>query len=213
MMHPYYEEPGVTIYHGDFREVLPQMTGESIEAVVTDPPYAQEFLYLWKPLAQESYRLLLNGGELITLLGHYQLPHVLETFSAVGFRYWWICGMHQTFKQRFMGKHVTICWKPALWFIKGKKQHRNNLPCDLINGDKSKQWQHPWEQGIEWFSHWCDRICNPGETILDPCMGSGTTLRTAKDLGRQVIGVDIDERSCEIAVNRLRQGVLPLAMA
>jgi DNA modification methylase len=56
-----------------------------------------------------------------------------------------------------------------------------------------------------------DLASSPGELVLDPFMGSGTTLRAAKDLGRKAIGIEIDERYCEIAVERMGQEVLDVA--
>ena len=63
---------------------------------------------------------------------------------------------------------------------------------------------HPTQKPIEVMK----QLCGNADTILDPFMGSGTTLRAAKDLGRKAIGIEIEERYCEIAANRMAQGVL-----
>lgn len=67
--------------------------------------------------------------------------------------------------------------------------------------------EHPTQKPLE-LMHWCLNFVPNAQTILDPFMGSGTTLRAAKDLGRKAIGIEIEEKYCEIAVKRLAQGVL-----
>ena len=72
--------------------------------------------------------------------------------------------------------------------------------------DSNKQAVHPTQKPIELMKM---LLGVGGGTILDPFMVSGTTLRAAKDLGRKAIGIEIEERYCEIAVKRLAQQVLP----
>jgi len=66
---------------------------------------------------------------------------------------------------------------------------------------------HPCEKPIELLT-WCIGFTGGAQTILDPFMGSGTTLRAAKDLGRKAIGCELEERYCEIAAKRMSQEVL-----
>ena len=80
----------------------------------------------------------------------------------------------------------------------------NGVRCTTDGGRRVHPTQKPvrvFRQLIEWYT-------SAGSTILDPFMGSGTTLRAAKDLGRKAIGIEIEERYCEIAANRLAQEVL-----
>lgn len=72
--------------------------------------------------------------------------------------------------------------------------------CDWPNA-------HPTQKPNR-LTTWCLSFVPNGKTVLDPFMGSGTTLRAAKDLGRQAIGIEIEEKYCQIAVQRLRQEVL-----
>jgi DNA modification methylase len=75
---------------------------------------------------------------------------------------------------------------------------------------KERTRQHPTQKPLE-LMRWCvEHYSKPHDTILDPFMGSGTTLRAAKDLGRQAIGIEIEEKYCEIAARRLSQEVLAL---
>jgi site-specific DNA-methyltransferase (adenine-specific) len=83
----------------------------------------------------------------------------------------------------------------------------------LGGGELVKQFaavDHPCPKPVTFMRWVVERCTASADTVLDPFMGSGTTLRAAKDLGRRAIGIEIEERYCEIAARRLAQEVLPL---
>jgi site-specific DNA-methyltransferase (adenine-specific) len=81
----------------------------------------------------------------------------------------------------------------------------------MRSSETADKTDHPCPKPYGWMAWAICLASEDGETVLDPFMGSGTTLRAAKDLGRKAIGIEIEERYCEIAAKRMRQEVLPLA--
>lgn len=83
-----------------------------------------------------------------------------------------------------------------------------SVPSTIMSNDTSEKNGHPCPKPVSWMKWLVSLVSLPSETILDPFAGSGTTLVAAKQLGRKCIGIEIEERYCEIAANRLRQEVL-----
>ncbi len=210
-MTPYYDDGVCVIYHGDCRELLPEVAQASVGFVLSDPPYELAFAWAYSTLAEHASRTLIEGGSCIALCGHYALPDVLGRMSE-WLRFWWMCGQRNTAPpNNFPGKWVRVQWKPAPWFV---KHHRRGTrsPIDLVEGGGRDKQFHEWGQPVRWFTHYIESLSEPGEVVLDPFMGAGTTLVAAKLLGRRAVGIETEERFCEIAVKRLQQEVLPLEM-
>jgi DNA modification methylase len=212
---PYYQDEAVTIYHGDCREVLPslQLSGDAV--VVTDPPYNVGISYGegtddargdYEAWCREWFGACQSAAHLVAV-----------TPGIVNVAQWcriaepsWIVAWH---KPAAMGRSpLGFCnWEPVL--IYGKSKQRNGV--DVIRAriipDASME-GHPCPKPLQWGVQLINLLSLPSEVVVDPFSGSGTTLRAAKDTGRRAIGIEIEERYCEIAAKRLAQGALPLEM-
>lgn len=218
-MQPYYQDDHVTLYHGDCREVT---EWRAADVVVTDPPYgigvranyasrkraALARCNDFPDIAGDDQPFdpshLLTAGKPAVLFGanHYadKLPPSptwlvwdkldgLKSDRPVGFNDQADCelawsnlgGPARLYSQRWMG-------------------------AMKMGRDASVRRQHPTQKPVELMC-WVLVQC-PAGVVADPYAGSGSTLRAAKDLGRKAIGVELDERYCEIAAKRLGQEVL-----
>jgi len=211
-MKPYYEQSGVTIYHGDCREVLDDWRGlrtTSFDLLLTDPPYGHGERWAggtWAsdPMYADAMRwdVKLPDGDLIEILS-------LATHTIV-----WGGNYYPMPPSRCWLAWVKSSLMPTLADFELAWTNLDQ-PSKLLREDRNadgKRW-HP-TQKPEGVIRWAlMQAPDTPRTVLDPFMGSGTTLVAAKRLGRTATGIEIEEKYCEIAAQRLRQEVLPLEVA
>ena len=206
-MKPYYQDESVTIYHEDCRDVLPQLA-ETVDLVLTDPPYPREFDYTYDYLADYCPPIMRRGASLLCIVGHYAIPVVLAKFDGK-LKYRWVFCMNQfdgTHARMAMG--IEVMWKPMLWFVKDAYPQGRGFIRDgfCITGREGQHKDlHKWQQDTSWAHFPIEKLSQIGDIVLDPLMGSGTAVQVAKTLGRRSIGVDVDEQCCEVAANRAAQ--------
>jgi len=217
-MEPYYSHKGITIYHGDCRDILPRL--EKVDLVLTDPPYGigcDRAIHATKPsrpntyLMQKKYpdenwdirpadhvlKMLLKAAANQIIWGGNYFASVLPESRC--WLYW-----DKLFENTTNFSHGELAWTS---FKFGIKQYRKSSKAETRGG---RDRVHPTQKPVSLLK-WCITTADQAldhHIILDPFMGSGTTLVAAKELGRKAIGIEIEEKYCEIAVNRLKQEVM-----
>lgn len=222
-MTPYYVDDHVTIYHGDAFALLGS-AGDA-DMVLTDPPYNEvnrpdSGLRSLDRGSADSLQVdvdelasLLAGatrGSAYVFCGSEQVSALRAGFMDAGMST--RTGVWQkTNASPMNGEHL---WLSALELcVFGRKAKATfNVHCEapVWVGPTEPRDDHPTAKPLWLMKKLIMASSNPGDLVLDPFVGSGTTLRAAKDLGRQAIGIELDERYCEIAAKRMGQEVLAL---
>ena len=216
-MKPYYEQDGITIFHGDCRDILPHL--EPVDLVLTDPPYN-----VGKDYGVWDDALPANEYEAV-------MQVVTTDCLSLAPKQFWVAPRYQLpmWSRLLEGSHLVVIRRGAVGPYRGGWSDQFEIA--LAIGKPSRVLPDLWEdirlKGEGYFFRE-DTHGHPGytpypiaaraagvlsaesQTILDPFMGSGTTLRAAKDLGRKSIGIEISEKYCEIAAKRMAQTVMAL---
>lgn len=190
---------GKIVRHGDFRISLADLKDGSVRLIFTDPPYGADSIPLYGDLATLAARLLAPGGSLVCYCGQYALPQVLPLITPLLSYRWCFAVKHGGGNRRQHGWRVRVAWKPLLWFAKLGGQPTENYLLDLLDSEPGDKSLHQWAQGCAEAAYLINHLTVPGELVVDPMCGSGTTLTTAVSLGRRAIGVDCDLEQAKIA--------------
>lgn len=210
-MKPYYEKNGITIYHGDCRDVLPRL--KPVNLVLTDPPYGVGVAYGQFDDTPENVRALVKDvmPVCISLAERTVLTCGTRQIHFYPEPTWILCWLNRAGSG--MNPWGFTCWQPILVYGKDPylQKSMGSRPDVIEWSEASEKNGHPVPKPTEFWGTLLRRVSvSKTDTVLDPFMGSGTTLRAAKDLGRKAIGIEIEERYCEIAAKRLDLGKVEL---
>lgn len=217
---PFYQDDWCTIYHGDCREVLPHIG--PVDLVLTDPPYGVEFQGKNTKATKRNnngYSGFHDSLEYLESVVILTLKNLIETNRCIitpgtrnAFLYPKPAAMGTIFypSGSGLGRWGFTCSQPILYY--GKCPYLaaglGHRPDSFASTEIADVSGHPCPKPVRVMSWLVSKGSFFGELVLDPFMGSGTTLVAAKNLGRKSIGIEIEEKYCEIAVKRLRQEVL-----
>jgi site-specific DNA-methyltransferase (adenine-specific) len=192
---------------GELSAVETQIPDESIDAIITDPPYPKEYLGTFEVLARVAARVLKPGGSLLTLVPHQWLPQILERMTKYLHYHWTLAYVQPGETARIWGSRIIVGWKPVLWFTKGT--YAGDFVYDVVESDRRDKEHHEWGQSEGGITTLVERFTLPGQLVLDPFVGGGTTAVVAVRLGRRFIGVDIDPKAIDETRRRLAELATP----
>lgn len=211
---PYYEEPGVQIYCGDARELIRHAHG--FDLIVTDPPYgishSSSHGASWRNSVIENDSdssardIVLASVECSAFVfGSWKVQRPVKTRQVLIWDKGPASGMGD----------LSFPWKNSFEeiYVIGEGFRHERRDEGVLRGHVVVSWEskgrcHPNQKPVSLIKYLIVRF--PATGVIDPFMGSGTTAVACKALGIPFVGIEIEERYCELAVNRLRQGVLDL---
>jgi site-specific DNA-methyltransferase (adenine-specific) len=248
---PYYSHAGVSIYHGDCREVLASLPPLGADLVVTDPPYGisvegserrkpkgegtkrldffavdrdwQAMRETWRTALMLALGHMAPHASLYAWVGHRQIGDTVDALDGRGFSTRFLvwekaCPMPAAPGTGWpSAAEICVVGYPArgrVWTAPRDAPPRSNvLRADGYRHGQPGKVDHPTQKPLAVVSPLLAFSSRAGDLVLDPFMGSGTTLRAAKDLGRRAVGIELEERHCETAAKRLSQEVFALGGA
>ena len=169
--------------------------------IITDPPYPREYLELYSVLAERSVKWLKPGGLLIAMCGQSYVNEIYNRLSEHLEYYWTACYLTPGQPTPLRQVNVNTTWKPLLIYSNDK--YKGKIFGDVFTSPGADKGYHIWGQSEEGMYSIIKQICLPGQCILDPFCGGGTTGISALRHGCLFDGIDIDIENVNISKARL----------
>jgi len=190
------------IIEGKFEDSEKYIPDNSIDAIITDPPYGDEYLHVWEDLSRIGSRILKPSGWLVTYAGTLRLPDIMHDLCKY-LKYYcqiiiWNKGLHRRFHQR----NIFEEYRSVLIFQKPPFKKTDHYFGNVIKSWHREKDLHEWQQSEDAIAKLIEIFTKPGDLILDSYAGTGTTLAVANRLMRNSIGIDSDPECIKIMKHR-----------
>jgi adenine-specific DNA-methyltransferase len=201
---------------GDCIQVMRQIPEESVDCIVTDPPYLCRFQSRdgrtvvnddrddWlEPAFTQMYRVLKPNRFVVSFYGWHRVDAFFAAWKAAGFR---PVG-HLVFAKRYASKERFVAYthEAAYLLAKGEPAKPHMMLRDVLQWQYTRNERHPTEKPLMSIMQLIQAFSHPGDIVLDPFVGSGTTAVAAKKLSRRYIGIDIEPVYAQQAQERVRR--------
>ena len=187
---------------GEFVSSLPS---ESIDLIVTDPPWDKDALRCYKAAEQIAMRVLKPGKLMAIYAGKMFLPEIYKILLAHELEYVWeFCVFQPDSNDKIQKHHLFSAWRPVI--LVRKKGGKIEMPWipDAIKSTRDKRY-HEWGQGIEMVERLVNAYSQPNEIVLDPFIGGASVPYVAKNSKRQYIGFDISAETIRLGLLRMNE--------
>lgn len=213
-----------TIINGDCIAAMNDLAAESVDFILTDPPYitryrdragrtvANDDNSRWlKPAFAGMSRVLKDGGFCISFYGWNKIDLFMAAWREAGLR---PVG-HIVFRKRYASSVGIMAHhhESAYILAKGRVENPDKPIPDVLDWTYTGNRLHPTQKPVGILKPLIETFTCPGDTVLDPFCGSGSTLVAARETGRDFIGIELDARHHRTACQRLGEGSAPIRVA
>lgn len=203
-----------SIILGDCIEVMQRLDAGSVGFVLTDPPYITCYRSrdgravinddndAWlAPAFAEMYRVLRPDAFCVSFYGYPKVDLFMNAWKTAGFR---VAG-HLVFPKKYASNsyHTQYRHEQAYLLAKGQPAKPASPPPDVIDWTYTGNKLHPTQKPVGILKPLIEAFSRPGDIVLDPFCGSGSTLVAAHELGRDCVGIELDPDHCRTAEERL----------
>jgi len=176
---------------------------EQFDFIITDPPYPKEYLPLYETLSIRANEWLKPTGLMLVMCGQSYLDEILALMTKHIDYYWMAAYLTPGQPTPLRNRQVNCSWKPILIF--GNRDYKGKIFGDVFSSDRSEKEFHEWQQSISGMEAIIKQFCLPGQSILDPFCGTGTTGIAALKYNCTFVGIELDPRTAEVARGRLSE--------